>query len=233
MYWVHWRMARVATWCLGGITVSGLEKVPLTGPLIVASNHASYLDPPVIGGAMPRPISYMARKTLFNNPLFGWWISSLNAFPVDRDGDSRDALRTCCERIEQGGAVLMFPEGTRTETGRLAEVRRGIGTVAVRSGAPVLPVYLWGSYLSWPKGQGCPRRHRMRLHIGDPIETRDVPRGRARREEQDRIHAEVEAALHRLEREIWDVEGIAPESMPDAPAESEPSATDASSSTSE
>lgn len=202
-YELHWHVARAALWLLGGCEVRGTGKVPLEGPLIIASNHASYMDPPAIGCCIPRPVGYMARETLFDNPLFGAWIRSLNAFPVDRDGDSRQAIRQACERLAEGWALLVFPEGTRTVTGHLQEVRGGAGMLAARSGAPVLPVYLWGSYQSWPRGRSFPSRHRFKFLVGDVISVSKGLKGAERKKEQVRIQSAVDEALHGLEHEAW------------------------------
>lgn len=205
-YRLHWRMARLALWTLGGCDMRGVEKVPGEGPLIVASNHASYMDPPIVGCCIPRPIAYMARKTLFDNWLFAAWIRSLNAFPLDREGDSREAMRRGCERLAEEWALLVFPEGTRTMTGKLGEVRGGVGMLAVRSGAPVLPVYVWGAYQSWPKGKKLPSRHRFKFLVGDVIAVQGDLKGAKRKAEQERIRAEVDRQLHTLEAEAWDGE---------------------------
>ena len=205
-YRIHQIAVRIAIWVWGGGVVHGLRHVPVAGPLIVASNHASYLDPPLVGGVLPRECSFMARETLFKNWLFAWWIRHLNAFPIKREGDSREALREFSRRMDEGRAVLMFPEGTRTVTGRLGHIRPGVGTIATRTGAPVLPVYIWGAYHSWPRGQKLPRRHRVKIYFAEPILTPAGLRGAERKAAQQRVQEELAVALHSLEEIAWEDE---------------------------
>ncbi|MBN2712715.1 MAG: 1-acyl-sn-glycerol-3-phosphate acyltransferase [Planctomycetes bacterium] len=203
LYRVAWHVVRACMWLMGGADIRGVGNVPLEDGLIVASNHASFFDPPLVGASLPRELNYMARKTLFKNPVGRWCIETLNAFPIDRDGDSREALREFIKRLEEGKAVLMFPEGTRTVTGKMAEIQSGIGTIAVRSGSPVLPVYVWGSYQSWPKGQKIPNRHPYKIIFGEVIRPRTGLKGKDKKDEQERIRVELDAALHKLEDEAW------------------------------
>ncbi len=184
-----------------GFKVFGYERIPHEGPLIVASNHASYLDPTILGPACWRPLGFMARRSLFDNRLFGTIIRNLYAFPLEREGDSREALRTFGKRLDEGRAVVLFPEGTRTVTGRIAAIKPGAGMLAVRHKAPVLPVYIWGSYQSWPKSRKL-KRHPLEVYIGEPIYPRPVEGGRERRAEQDRINAELERVLREMEARV-------------------------------
>ncbi len=192
---------RCAFFLGGGLKVSGREHVPADGPLIVACNHASHLDPMILGAAFDRPLHFMARRTLFDTPGFGWLIRQHQAFPLEREGDSRDALRTFGERLEGGNAVVMFPEGTRTLDGALQEMKPGLGMLAVRNGAPVLPVYIWGSYLAWPRGKGFPRPHALRVSIAPPV----VPSSdkSLRKAEQQRVTEAAGEALAAMERAAW------------------------------
>jgi 1-acyl-sn-glycerol-3-phosphate acyltransferase len=189
---------RCAFFLGGGMTVSGKENVPAEGPLIVASNHASHLDPMILGAAFDRPLHFMARKTLFDTPVFSWFIRQTFAFPLDREGDSRDALRAFGVRLEGGNAVVMFPEGTRTPDGALQEMKPGIGMLAVRNLAPVVPVYVWGSYFAWPRGKSFPRPHALRVYIGEAIIP--DPDKSVRKTEQVRLTEAVGAALAAMER---------------------------------
>lgn len=193
----------------GGLEVVGQEKVPQDGPLVVAANHASYLDPMILGAAFHRDLHFMARKTLFQVPLFGTLIRWTQAFPLDREGDSREAIRAFGELLERDKAVVLFPEGTRTRDGRLGEVKAGVGMIAVRYRSPVTPVYIWGSWQGWPRGKRLPSRHRIKLVIGDAVRPSTDDKAR-RREEQERITREVGEAFLALEREAWRGEGEPP-----------------------
>ncbi len=126
---------------------NGREHARVTGPLIVAANHRSFLDPFVIGTLLPwrRPVHYVAKIELFENRLQGWFLSRLGAFPVRRGQSDDDTLDTALGILARGGAVCIFPEGTRIRTGSLARPKRGVGRIALESGAAVLPVAVFGS----------------------------------------------------------------------------------------
>lgn len=141
-----------------GVEIRGLENFPETGPFLLASNHASYFDPPLAGYRVPRPIYYFARKTLFRNPVFGWLIHELNSIPVDRDASSDvTALKTVFKVLKAGSGLIVFPEGTRTVDGNLQPARAGVGMLACKSQAPVVPCRLFGTYEAYGKGMKLPR----------------------------------------------------------------------------
>jgi 1-acyl-sn-glycerol-3-phosphate acyltransferase len=124
--------------------VEGCERVPREGPLIVAANHVSYFDPPVVGCALPRPLHFMAKKELFDIPLFGALIRRYNAFPVDRGRGDVGAIKRTVAVLKTGNAVLIFPEGTRNrDESRKAE--SGVALLASLSGARILPAYISGT----------------------------------------------------------------------------------------
>ena len=111
------------------------ERVPLTGPVILASNHASFLDPPLVGAGLQRGINYLARDSLFRFPGMGGLLRSWNAVPVDRDGGGAAGLKAILDRLLAGGAIILFPEGTRTRDGKLQPARSGIGLTVIKSDA--------------------------------------------------------------------------------------------------
>lgn len=204
----RWGLRRLF-WLTGGLEVRHQdERVPKEGPLIVAANHASYWDPMILGATFNRTLHFMARKTLFDIPGFAWLIRANQAFPLNREGDSREAIRAFGELLDKDQAVVMFPEGTRTPDGKLQPAKTGVGMLAVRNQAPVLPLYIWGSFMSWPRGQKWPRPHRLKAIIGDPI----YPSGdkEARKTEQARITEAWDQAIHQLEAEAWQGEGPPP-----------------------
>lgn len=123
----------------------GREHIPSEGPVLLAANHRSFLDPFVIGATAKRPLYYVAKKELFGNRLFGWFLNALGAFPVDRGAADQDMLETARQILARGDAVLMFPEGTRIRHGSLATPKRGIGRLALETGAPVIPVAVTGT----------------------------------------------------------------------------------------
>jgi 1-acyl-sn-glycerol-3-phosphate acyltransferase len=152
-----------------GLRARGTEHVPLAGAALFVSNHSSVLDPPLVGGASPRTLHFMAKAELFGIPLFGPLIRALNAHPVRREGADAGALRAALRVLEEGHALLVFPEGTRGPEGMLREGKPGAGMLAVLSKAPVVPVYIEGSGRAWPKGRRFPRPARVTITFGKPL----------------------------------------------------------------
>jgi 1-acyl-sn-glycerol-3-phosphate acyltransferase len=126
--------------------VRGLENVPRRGPLLLAANHASLADPPLVGSSLLRPLYFMAKEELFRIPLFSWVLRQVNAFPIKRKGGDLGALRTAQNILAAGGAMIVFPEGTRQRGGVLGQPKAGVGLLALRSKAPVVPVYVHNSH---------------------------------------------------------------------------------------
>ncbi len=130
---------------LFGFRVQGAEKVPRHGGVIIACNHISEMDPPVLGFSIPRTFAIMAKVELFRHRFGDFYLRKLNAFPVNRVGIDTKALRTAIEFLKGGEAVVIFPEGTRSHDGRLLPVKSGISLIASASEAPVLPAFIWGT----------------------------------------------------------------------------------------
>jgi len=145
------------------------ERVPLTGPVILAPNHASYIDPPLVGAGLRRQISYLAREDLFRVPILGRILRSWEVVPVDRDGGTGRGLKQILQRLELGGAVILFPEGTRSRHGELNPARSGIGLAVIKSRAPVLPVRVFGTRDALGPHQRVPRPHRVTVKYGLPL----------------------------------------------------------------
>jgi 1-acyl-sn-glycerol-3-phosphate acyltransferase len=169
--------------------------VPATGPVLIVSNHVSVLDPPFVGASAPRPLFFMAKEELFRIPLFGRLIRALNARPVRRDGSDTRALKAALAQLEEGRALLVFPEGTRGEEGQpLREGKAGVGMLAVLSGAPVVPVYVSGTGAALPRGRSVPRPVRVRVTFGPPLHFKRDGRGGKRAGDDGRKEAYREAA---------------------------------------
>ena len=174
-----------------GLRVRGAEHVPASGPALIVSNHQSILDPPIIGGAARRQIYFLAKAELFRIPVFGWLIRALHARPVRREGSDPRALRTAAQLLDEGKALLVFPEGTRSVNGRLGEGKPGVGMLAVTSGAPVVPAYVSGTFEALPKGSSWPRRSQVSVSFGPALHFK--PQSGADRKERYR-----EAALEMM-----------------------------------
>jgi 1-acyl-sn-glycerol-3-phosphate acyltransferase len=151
------------------LEVKGREHVPATGPVLIASNHVSVLDPPFIGGASPRELYFLAKEELFRVPVLGRVISALNSRPVKRDGSDSRALKTALKLLEEERALLVFPEGTRGVEGRLGEGKPGVGMLAVMSGARVVPAHISGTGRALPPGRALPRLAKVRVRFGPAI----------------------------------------------------------------
>ena len=123
----------------------GREHIPAEGPLLLAANHRSFLDPFVLGTMVGRPVYYVAKKELFANRWQAWFLNALGAFPVDRGASDQEMLTTARTILERGDVVLIFPEGTRVRPGGLGTPKRGIGRLALESGAPVVPLAVIGT----------------------------------------------------------------------------------------
>jgi glycerol-3-phosphate dehydrogenase (NAD(P)+) len=145
----------------------GRDHIPREGGVIIAANHRSFLDPFMIGTLLRRPVYFVAKRELFGNRCLAWWLSSLGAFPVDRGNGDRDAMDTARRIIERGDCVVIFPEGTRTRPGALGTPKRGVGRLALETGAPVVPVAIIGTE-AIRRGWRI-RPHKVRLRVGPAL----------------------------------------------------------------
>jgi 1-acyl-sn-glycerol-3-phosphate acyltransferase len=127
----------------------GAENVPRQGCLIIASNHVAAADPFILGSAIPRELAFMAKKELFETFFVGWLIRRVNAFSVDRFGFDLETIKKSLAVLDKGMALMMFPEGTRSKDGQLGEGKIGIGLLARKAGAPIVPVYIANSTAAW------------------------------------------------------------------------------------
>ncbi len=141
---IHWFIRLIARRFFG-LTETGRENIPRTGAVILAANHISDWDPPILGMASSRVPHYMAKSELFRKPLAAFLLRKLGAFPVNRTGVDTTAIRMSLSILSQGGILAMFPEGTRNRRGLLGKAKQGIALIAKRSGAPIVPAYISGT----------------------------------------------------------------------------------------
>jgi len=181
------------------------ERVPRTGAVILAANHASFLDPPLVGSGLNRAINYLARKSLFRFPGIGALLRSWNAVPVDRDGGGAAGLKAILDRLLAGGGIILFPEGTRTRDGQLQPARSGIGLIVIKSQAPVVPVRTFGTFEAWGRNQRFPHPKKVAVKYGEPMrfeklraEAKNCPKARLK-EIYQQIADEIMAAIAKLE----------------------------------
>lgn len=169
-----WRYRAVSLICrasLRGFFGRGLQLDPMTsfpseGPLLVVCNHLSNIDPWIFGGFGPGILYCMSKRELFNNPVVAWILAGCNCFPIDRGTADRRALRTALDVLSRRGRLLIFLEGTRSATPGMRRAEAGVGFLARRSGASILPVGVWGTEAALPRGHKFPRRVPIRLKIG-------------------------------------------------------------------
>jgi 1-acyl-sn-glycerol-3-phosphate acyltransferase len=212
LWWRFCHVVQANTFALGfSLRTEGGPHAPRSGPALVVANHQSFLDPVAVGLAFPRPLIYLARKSLFRNPIFSWLIRSLNAVPIDQEGIGKEGIRTILAQLNLGKAVLVFPEGERTLTGRMNPLKPGVHLLIKRTQAPIIPVGIAGAYQAWPRRQPLPipaplfwptRPGTIAVSVGRPLEARRIaglPREQALTELYDAIDA-VQRRAEKLRR---------------------------------
>ena len=166
LYWTGYSIARVGSKLLFRLRASGQEHIPREGGFILASNHISWYDPPLVGSWQPRELYFFAKKELFKNPIFGAAIRSTNALPVSRGAVDRQALKMAIDAIQAGFGLTMFPEGTRSKTDQFLRPKPGIGIIATRAACPIVPTYIHGSN---KLGDCFWGREKMSITYGEPL----------------------------------------------------------------
>jgi 1-acyl-sn-glycerol-3-phosphate acyltransferase len=145
------------------------ERIVENGGAILAMNHESYLDPPLAGICCRRAIHFLARKTLLNWPILGPIFPKLNVVPVDQDRADMSALKTIIRLVKAGHCTVVFPEGGRTEDGKLQPAQPGLGLIIAKTLAPVVPMRIFGAFAAFPKGAKYPKPHPITIVVGEPI----------------------------------------------------------------
>ena len=176
----------------------GQENIIEEGPAIMAANHQSYFDPPLVGITCKNELYYLARKTLFEKKLLGPIISRVNALPVDLSQGDLAAFRSILKLLQEGHRTVIFPEGTRSLTGQIQKARPGIGMIIARTLAPVVPMRIFGSFEAWPKG-GKIKPHPITVVVGKPIRFKKDDFPAHNREVYQKISEQVLDAVAALE----------------------------------
>ncbi len=169
VYNIFYNLAKLFARLFFQMRVIHPERMIEQGPLILAVNHTSFIDPPLAGICSRRGVYYLARKTLLKWPFFGPLFTALFVITVDRDGNDMSALREVIKKIREGNGVLLFPEGTRSKDGNLQPGRAGIGLVIAKTGAPVLPMRIFGAFEAFPKNAKMPHFSPVTVVIGEPL----------------------------------------------------------------
>lgn len=193
-----------ASWAIGRLTIGtavkavaplrvyGAERMPMTGGLVVAANHFSWIDPPALGVASPRTLYFMAKVEAHRAPGLGQLMRTFGAFPVRRGESDRDAVRTMRQIVREGNALGMFAEGTRQQAGVPGTVQPGAAMVAINEAVPVIPVALHGSQV-WRLGNFAP----VSIAWGQPMVFEGLPRG-------GKGYKEASLEIEREIRELWE-----------------------------
>lgn len=177
----------------------GAEFIPKKGGVIIASNHAAYVDPPFLGAASTRELYYLTKSELFNNGLFGWLIRKYNAFPIIRGSFDRKGMSQAAELLREKKALLLFPEGTRSRDGNLLEPKLGLGKIALEAGVPIVPAYianskdLFSTFL---------KRRRLVILFGSPILKSWLDRIPKDKEGYKRIGQEIMSRIRMLKEKV-------------------------------
>jgi 1-acyl-sn-glycerol-3-phosphate acyltransferase len=162
--------ALVTVYLAGLFKAVGVENIPRTGPLLICPNHSATLDPPLVPAFVPRGDTWsMAKSEFFRNPFIAFIYRSYHSFPVVRHTADRAALKRTFDLLKAGHSVIIYPEGTRVESGLLAQPEPGAGFIAQKAGCPVLPVGLTGTRECLPKGARWPRRTQVTITFGKPF----------------------------------------------------------------
>ncbi len=205
VYYLGWRCFRLLFRCYFRARYVNAERVPLSGPVIVACNHASYFDPPLVGSGLRRQMNYLARENLFRFPVMGWVLRQWQVVPVDREGCGAKGLKAILDRLLKGGAILVFPEGTRSRDGGLQAPRAGVGLTVIKSNAPVVPVRTFGTFRAYGRHLRWPRPYPLAVKYGQPLlfeelraEARTCPKERLK-QIYSQVADEIMAAIAGLE----------------------------------
>src|SRR5690348_2026139 len=168
-YWLGYNLSRLLAKLLYDFRIIHRERVIQTGPVILAVNHQSFLDPPLAGNAADRAIFFLAKKSLMDNSLLGWLLPKLNVIPVNLEGGDRSALKALIRVLTAGECALVFPEGTRTPDGNLQPAEPGLGLVIAKTLAPVVPMRIFGAYDVWPIHGKLRWSGKITIVVGEPI----------------------------------------------------------------
>lgn len=197
IYWLGWLFFRSMARAMFGFRVRGRENLVTEGPVLVASNHESFLDPPLVGIIQDVEMHFLARRTLFVG-LRGWLYRSCNAVPVDQERPDMTSLKTIIKLLQEGEKVVVYPEGQRSWDGTLGEAQPGIGLIVAKTGAVVQPIRIRGAREALPRGSGRLRCSRVSVTVGKPLRFTAAELAAAKGKQAyqkiaDRIMAEIAA----------------------------------------
>ncbi len=195
----HYLSVVIYDMCFRG-EVAGLEHLPRQGAFLIASNHASHLDPPIVGAQVSRQMCFFARKTLWKPGIASWWLDTVGTIPVDRDGGSDvSAIKRVLRALADDKALILFPEGTRSTDGNLQSAKPGVGLIACRTQVPVVPARIFGSYEAFGRGQGMRLGTPVSVVFGKPLPPSAYDDPKSGKERYQRASEAIMAAIAKLE----------------------------------
>ncbi|MFN2622685.1 MAG: lysophospholipid acyltransferase family protein [Chthoniobacterales bacterium] len=169
-YWVGYHLTKILGRIFLRLRVIHRERMLNHGPVILAANHQSFADPPLVGSVSDRAVYFLARRSLLNGWFMGWILPKLNVIPVDSEtGRDRTALKALIRILRAGQGTVVFPEGQRTPDGKLQTAQPGLGLVIAKTLAPVVPMRIFGAFEAWPIHEKWPRPGRITIVVGEPI----------------------------------------------------------------
>ena len=184
------------------LRVSGREHVPAKGGAVIAANHCSYLDPPVLAGCSNRRIvHFMARDTLFSNPLARWFFPRVGVIALDRTKGDLGALKKAIATLKEGRVIGLFPEGTRSPDGQMRAAKGGIGFLIAKGDVPVVPLYISGTFAAFPKGADKFRPGRLVARFGPPIAPEEIRAAMPAKNDYEAVGALVMSRIRALAEE--------------------------------
>jgi 1-acyl-sn-glycerol-3-phosphate acyltransferase len=180
--------------------IAGTENLPVEGGFLLAANHASFLDPPLVGLPVSQQVCFFARKSLWKPGLAAWWLDAVGCIPVDRDGTSDiAAIKRVLQAVRRNKVIILFPEGTRSPDGQLQTPKPGVGLIACRTGAPVIPARIFGSYDALGRGGRLRLGTPVSITYGRPLMPADYDDPSDGKERYQRAAERIMAAISRLE----------------------------------
>jgi 1-acyl-sn-glycerol-3-phosphate acyltransferase len=188
--------------------VFGAKNIPNNGGVLLMTNHVSFVDPIFLGAAVNRNLRYMARSTLFKPGIIEWFLLNMSAFPVNRGAPDRRAIRQALKFLEDGELLNIFPEGTRSHDGNtLGKALAGVGFIAYKTSAPVVPVFLSGTQHVLPRKAKIPKLAKVAVYFGKRLDMDQYRKDKASRETYERIGEDVMARIAELKKEAEGIKG--------------------------
>lgn len=198
--WLQMVVLRVLMWLITRFEIMGLENIPATGPVVIIINHIAFLDPVMVFGSVPRLVVPMAKSEAFTLPVWGLFMKIYGAIPVRRGEVDMNAIKHALQVLKRGEIILMAPEGTRSRTHQMQPARDGATMLALRSGAPIVPIGVTGTH--WVKAHWLRlKRPPIRLSVGKPFRVQLPSSGNGRFSRQE-ISAITQEAMYRLAAQL-------------------------------